>query len=368
MSAVFLDASLGPTAAEVRMAVEAAHGWPGAAIAALAGGPRRPRRGWVHETAPEYGRRSKPAQPVERRCRRGRAICRGSRGWCPSPGVLPNAAVMDARRVCSRAALARSRREAAATAAAAAACELGELLLDCGQPGRAADAFEQARGWTRDPALLTRLLIGAGRTLIERARLAEAEAVFRTAAAAGGAASPAQVWLARVLWHRGQFDEAAATVGASRPALLARILLGNGAPRRRRAGGARRASRPRPTTSRPAACEASLAAMHVHAALGDTPAVRHHAGGSAARGARGPGTPSCALTVAADVWARPASVAVRRCRGAPRRASIRGGRSTAAAAGCADSQRVRAAPARADDMILPPAPRRRSIWCSTSRR
>ena len=46
ISAIFLDSDLGPTAAEVRAAVERAHGWPGPAIAALAGRhPGRARMG-----------------------------------------------------------------------------------------------------------------------------------------------------------------------------------------------------------------------------------------------------------------------------------------------------------------------------------
>jgi len=54
-AAIYVDRELGPTAAEVRSAVDHARGWPGLAIDALSG-PRPGRgAGWVHESSPVYG-------------------------------------------------------------------------------------------------------------------------------------------------------------------------------------------------------------------------------------------------------------------------------------------------------------------------
>src|SRR4051812_27211474 len=55
VAAIYLDAQLGPSAADVRAAAFDARGWPGLAIDALRGRPCAKGAASVHERAPEYG-------------------------------------------------------------------------------------------------------------------------------------------------------------------------------------------------------------------------------------------------------------------------------------------------------------------------
>ena len=148
----------------------------------------------------------------------------------------------------------------------------------------------------------TRALIGSGRAVMEEGRLLDAEAAFRTAALADGAGSfvaEARRGLALVLCLRGRFDAAEEAVGSHSAAILASILHLKGD----LAGAAHavaRAIREVPHTDFAARCEAHLAALRLHDALGQGDQVREHArlATDAARGAR---LPALRVRVAAEV-------------------------------------------------------------------
>jgi len=296
-AAIFMDRELGPTPAEVRMAIEHAKGWPGITIDALAGLRGGRGTGWVHETSPEYGA---PACPPERpRELSGAGVRRLSRAVASARALAVRGRHVRAARVLSRCAAALAVR-GASTAAADASCDLGDLLLARGQPARAADAFERARTWTSEPAAGVRALIGIGRARLEQARLAEAEATLRTAAADASVAGAAgaRYWLARTLWHRGRLDAAQAAAGDASPSLLSNILLSMGQIEAA-AHAAQRALLEAAAGDGESICEARLASAHVQAAVGDAAGVRHHAE-AAARAARLTRSPTLRLIVAAD--------------------------------------------------------------------
>jgi transcriptional regulator with AAA-type ATPase domain len=270
------------------------------AIAALAGlrGPNG--AGWVHETAPQYGRPDPTADPIAA----GSAVpgaARLERMAAVARGLGARGRHARAERLLSRCARALASR-GAVRAAAEAACDLGDLLLDRGRPLRALDAYDQARTWTHDPSLALRALIGSGRALLDEGRLGDAEAAFRTAASAEGerAGKLASVWLGRVLWHRGQLDDARIAVGGGHPALQSRILLSMG--QLEAAAHAARDAVAASESDAALACEAHLAAAYVHAAMGDADAVRRDTEG-ASRAARQTKNPVLRLTTAADAVA-----------------------------------------------------------------
>ena len=309
-AAIFADRELGPTPAEVRTAARHARGWPGLAIDALAGLRGSQGAGWVHETAPEYGLRepppegeieridaARPACPEPRR-RTGAGVGRLERAVEAARGLVVRGRHARAERLLSRAVTALAAR-GARRSAACASCDLGTLLLGRGHPDRAARAFEQALTWAEtDPDLGMRALVGAGRALLEQARLAEAEALLRTALAAAideDRAAPVRRWLARTLWHRGLLD-AARAAGEDAPAVLSRILLSLGEIEAA-ARAAHRALLDAGPGDPDAACEAHVASMYVQAAVGDAAGVRHH--GLAARGAAARGRSPVTRLVAA---------------------------------------------------------------------
>ena len=300
-AAIFADRDLGPTPAEVRTAARHARGWPGIAIDALAGLRGSSGAGWVHETAPEYGVRE-PAPDNERQAPRAAAgVGRLERAVEAARGFAARGRHARAERLLARAVPALAAR-GALSAAAGASCDFGTLLLARGQPVRAARAFEQALTWAgADPDLAIRALVGAGRALLEQARLTEAEAMLRTALAAAGAedrAAGVRTWLARTLWHRGLLD-AAQAVGERAPAVLSRILLSLGE-LEAAARSAHRALLEADAGDPESACEAHLASMYVQAAVGDAAGVRHH--GLAARGAAArTRSPVLRLVAAADL-------------------------------------------------------------------
>ena len=301
LSAIFLDPELGPTAAEVRMAVDRAHGWPGLAIEALAGLRGGRGAGWVHETSPDYG--APATAPVVARTpppAGSAGIGRLARAVAGAQALAARGRHARAARVLTKCGPALAARGAPA-AAASAFCDLGELMLERGQPMPAFDAFEQARGWSRETPLLVRILVGSGRALLDLGRLTEAEAAFRTAAAGSdGARQPVQarIWLAKTLWYRGQPEAARVTLADACPALLSRVLLSMG--QTEAAGQAAREALAAGADDDPAhACEARLAAARVQAVMGEAALVSQHVD-EAARLARAARNPALRLLVAAE--------------------------------------------------------------------
>ena len=290
-AAIYVDAEFGPSAAEVRAAAAAASGRPGLLIDSLSSTRARGGAAWLHETAPEYV--TVPQGTVVRPA--GAGIARLERAVTAALALARRGRHARAGRILRRAASALAAR-GAATLAASAYCALGDLYLDRGQPRNAATAFEQARQQSADPPTGTRALIGSGRALMEDGRLLDAEAAFRTAALGDGAGvlvAAARRGLALVLGLRGRLDAAEEAAGSHGADILAWILRLKGD----LAGAAHavaRAIREAPPTDCAARCEAHLAALHLHDALGQGDEVREHArlatetarGATAARASR----------------------------------------------------------------------------------
>ena len=242
---VFLDDEVGPTAGQVRSAAATARGRPGALISALSKAGSGRGASWVHETAPAYdGRVPEAVGHVP-----------DAVGHVPD-AIETRAAVIDPRAGVGRlqravdAALALARRGRHARAAGALArcaeglevrgartaaeetwCALGELHLSRGKPERAAEAFERARRRVTDPSIALRALIGTGVSHLERGRLADAEAAFRTALLAESdpvQQGRARVHLAFTLFLMRRFDSAEEILATESSALLSRIRLAAG--------------------------------------------------------------------------------------------------------------------------------------------
>ena len=300
IAAIFTDRELGPTPADVRTAVRQARGWPGIAVDALAGSRAGHGAGWVHETAPEYGLGTSVPERGSPIAASDAGVGRLGRAVDAARAFAARGRHARAERLLSRAAPALAAR-GATVAAARASCDLGDLLLARGQPVRAAHAFEHARTWAAtDADLGIRALAGAGRALLEQARLPEAEALLRTALAAASddeRRASIQSSLARTLCHRGQID-AARAAGEGAPAVLSRVLLAAGDVEAA-ARAANRALLDAAPDDPEAACDARLASMHVQAAVGDAAGVRHH-GQAAYAAARRTRSPLLRLVAAAE--------------------------------------------------------------------
>jgi DNA-binding NtrC family response regulator/tetratricopeptide (TPR) repeat protein len=295
LGAIFLDAETGPTAEDVRMAAEQAHGWPGPTIDRLSGMARgRGGAGWVHETSPEYGAGTTPPAAIAEVTIDEAGAARFRRAAEAARRLARRERHAHAARVLARCAPALAAR-GAPDEAASALCELGDLMLGRGQAQRAADAFAQARAWARAPAVVMRALVGCGRAFFDLARLSDAEAVFRTAAAADEGTF-AKVWLARALWRRGDLDGARAAVGDAAPALLARILLAMG--QVEDAATAVQLALASPAADE-AICDAHVAAAHLHAATRDEAGVRRDID-TAIRAARADRRPALGIVIAAE--------------------------------------------------------------------
>ena len=298
-AAIYIDTDTGPSALEIKRVAGDADGLPGALVELLSMMHARRGASWLHETAPEYIVAPRSA---------GRSIL------VPTGGVARlERAVAAARAIAARGRHARAARllgrcasalaaRGALPAAALASCDLGDLYLRRGQPARAATAFEQARQWSADPQVGTRVLIGTGCAQLEQGRLQEAEGSFRTAllASDGADESPARVWLALELYLRGRFDEAEAFAPPDSPLRsLIHVTKGDLAAAARAAA---RAVDVAPDDDPSAVCEAHLAAAHVHGALGQADEVRHHAH-AADRAARRARVPALRIRTAAEVRA-----------------------------------------------------------------
>jgi DNA-binding NtrC family response regulator len=304
MAAIYMDDKFGPTAAEVRCAIAAGHGSPGATIGALSARGRS-RRGlsWVHETAPAYNFR--PA-----------ASSAGKTLPAPAGVSRLERAVEAARTIAARGRHARAARllarcsgalavRGSLQAAAQAACLLGELHIDRGRLPAAAAAFLQAQKWLDGPVAI-RALIGSGRVLLEQGRVDDAEAAFRTAALADARdvdplRTEARRWLAETLMLRGRFDAAEELLGRDDAARLSVIKrLKGDLP-----GAAQAAARALASAADLDARDASrayLAAAHAHAALGDRDGVHRHAA-AARRAARDARIPALRLVAEAETLA-----------------------------------------------------------------
>jgi DNA-binding NtrC family response regulator/tetratricopeptide (TPR) repeat protein len=287
-AAIYVDAEFSLSAAEVRGAVPAARGWPGALIASLSssctGGRARGGAGWLHETAPEYvvdprpERAHKPA---------GAGIARLERAVAAAVTIAARGRHARAQRVLGRCAEALAAR-GALHAAAAASRALGDLLLTRGQLEKALSAFDRARRWSQTPVESTDALLGTARALTEQGRFYDAEAAFRTAMLAESGSDrnvEARRGLALILYLRGRLDAAEEALDARDDSLQSRILRAKGD----LAGAAQataRAIREAPGMVPARACEAHLAAAHVHAALGQEDEARRHARAAVETGRR----------------------------------------------------------------------------------
>jgi DNA-binding NtrC family response regulator len=303
MAAIYVDEMLGPSAGDVRCAIAAAHGSPGAAIGSLSA-RGRPRKGvsWVHETAPAY------SLPAATRVRTAVTIPAGVSRLERAVGAARTIAARGrharAARVLARCAAALAARGSSA-AAAEASCLLGELHLDRGRLAPAGAAFVQAQRWSGG-AHAIRALIGSGRVLLEQGRLDDAEAAFRTAALPDTRdidplRTAARGWLAETLTLRGRFDAAEEVLGRDDAARLSVIKRLKGD----LAGAAQAAARAvafATDLDKTDACRAYQAAAHAHAALGDRDGVQRHAA-AARRAARAARIPALRLVVEADALA-----------------------------------------------------------------
>jgi tetratricopeptide (TPR) repeat protein len=98
-----------------------------------------------------------------------------------------------------------------------------EHAADAGERVRLLADAEAAARRAEDPVLLIRALAGRGGLLRDSGRLVEAERVCRDAVEHAdrhgppGAALPAMIGLAELLWRRGALDEAADLLGGARP-------------------------------------------------------------------------------------------------------------------------------------------------------
>ena len=141
MRAIYLDPELGPTAGEMRCAVAASEGNPGALVAVLSrsrGSISEPH-GWVHESAPHYTTTRTASTAV----RQHAGIARLLRAVHGAMTLAGHGRHGRAIRVLRRAADALHVR-GAHQAAASAAAQCGELLLQRGRLDEAATAFERS--------------------------------------------------------------------------------------------------------------------------------------------------------------------------------------------------------------------------------
>ena len=303
LTAIYVDEKFGPTASEVRCAIAAAHGSPGATIGALSTRGRS-RRGasWVHETAPAYNFR--PAAGVPTPVPRHAGVSRLERAVESARAIAARGRHARAARLLARCASALAAR-GSLPAAARASCLLGELNIDRGRLIAAAAAFHQAQKWSDGPGAI-RALIGAGRVLLEQGRLDDAEAAFRTAALPDTRdidplRGQARGWLAETLTLRGRFDAAEEVLGGGDDSRLSVIKRLKGD----LAGAAQAAARALAAAGEAdarSACRAYLAATHVHAALGDRDGVLRHAA-AARRAARDARIPALHLVAKAETQA-----------------------------------------------------------------
>jgi DNA-binding NtrC family response regulator/tetratricopeptide (TPR) repeat protein len=298
-TAIYLDPEYGPTAAEVRNAIDAAGGLPGIAVAALTSGRSARAGSWrVHETAPEYTVHSRVVPAVARIPTAG--VARLERAVDAAHALARRGRHARAARVFARCSTALAARGAPGPAAAAA-CALGELHLDRGRPRAAFEAFQQAQAWTSEGATGARALIGSGRALLEQGCVTDAEAVFRTARLAEPSPHAlSRRWLAETLILRGRLEAAEEALGDADQAVLSTIARLHGD----LAGAGRAAARALASaTDNPSAeCAAHVAMAHVQAAMGVSEAVRQH-GAAAYAAARRLRSPSTRLIVAAEVLA-----------------------------------------------------------------
>ena len=304
IASIFVDADLGPSAAEVAYAARGSGGLPGILVETLSV-PGRWRGGamWVHETAPEYGvvapRAPQALTPSVARA----GVARLMRAVDAARAMVPRGRHGRAARVLSRCAAGLAARGASA-AAADAACSLGDLLIDRARPRQAMRAYEDAARWDPQGVAGLRALVGRGRALMEQGRLHDAEAALRTAILADEGTAltrAARVALAELLCARGRVDAAEEIVGGTSSACLAdvRRLKGDLAGAARAAGAAVREADSEDPRS---VCEAHLAAARVEAALGHADRVSSHLR-EAERAAAQARLPVLRLRAAAEAYA-----------------------------------------------------------------
>jgi DNA-binding NtrC family response regulator len=328
---IYQDAESGPGIDAVEAAIEHADGLPGLLIDSLTSA-RATRSGamYVHEVAPDYLSARQPPPEAAIPHRRGDAgIARLERVVEAARALVGRGRHARAERLLRRASEALAAR-GAGDRGASAACDLGELYLARGRPAHAREAFARARTLTDDPRAVRRTLLGTGCAWRDEARFIEAEAPLRAVMAAEPTGAPdleARRILADVLLRRDEVDTAwqvlapiaeaggrKAETGGGRPedgktpggSADARTLAVLSEVHRRRgdfvaagraASEAVRAASPR---DHAACCEAQVAVLRSHAALGNVDEVRRCAD-RAMRAARGTRSPVMRVCTAAYV-------------------------------------------------------------------
>ena len=317
---IYHDAELGPDSEEVDAAIAHADGLPGRLIQSLTSTRTAHSAIWVHEVAPDYlVTRASPAPTGSRQGRADAGVSRLERIVEAARALVTRGRHARAERLLRRASEALASR-GASVQAASAACDLGELRLARGRPGPAQEAFARARAWSTDARVMRRTLIGTACAMRDAAALADAEAPLRSVIAAEAHETPdidARRILAEVLLLRDDIDAACQAlepvsraeardarsefVHARAIAMLAGI--------ERRRGDLARAARLAAEACRRAdardhqsVCEAQLAAVETHGALGNVDEVRR-CGDRAMRAARLARSPILRVCAAARICA-----------------------------------------------------------------
>jgi DNA-binding NtrC family response regulator len=296
---IYQDAELGPDDDEVEAAIGQADGSPGRLIRLLTSARGDTAAAvWVHEVAPDYLVTRTPAYAAALpHSRRDAGVSRLARVVEAARALVRRGRHARAERLLGRASEALAAR-GAADLAADAGCDLGDLRLARGRPRHALEAFAQARQWAIDARVMRRTLIGTARAMRDAAILVDAEAPLRSLIAAETPDTrdvEARRLLAEVLLLGDDVDgawQAIAPIATSSVhdldvrtmAILVEIhrVRGDLARAARLASEACRLANPQDHLS---TCEAELAALATHAALGSVAAV-HQAGKRALEAAR----------------------------------------------------------------------------------
>ncbi|PYR88358.1 MAG: hypothetical protein DMF84_28605 [Acidobacteria bacterium] len=318
---IYHDAELGPDSEEVDAAIAHADGLPGRLIQSLTSTHNaRSAAVWVHEVAPDYlVTRPSPAATSIRHARADAGVPRLERVVEAARALVRRGRHARAERLLRRASEALAAR-GASDRAASAACDLGELRLTRGRPGPAREAFARARAWAADPRVMRRMLIGTACAMRDEGALVDAEAPLRSVIAAESHDRPdvhARCVLAEVLMLRDEIDAAWQVMepvarsehrGSTSDGLDVRAIAmlaeihqrrGDLAKAARLAAEACRLADPRDHRS---TCEAQLAILAIHAALGNAAEVRRCAD-LAMRAARAARSPVLRMFAAARVCA-----------------------------------------------------------------
>jgi DNA-binding NtrC family response regulator len=212
---VYRDTDFGPSAGAVGRALLASRGTPGAFIRALTTTHKSAAVMRVHEASAEYI--VAPRVPVVSAPQVARAgVARLERAVDAAIAIGRRGRHTRAERVLRRVISSLAAR-GARDGAARAACELGDVHLRRERPGRAIEAFTQARKCAEDERLRRRALIGLARALRDSGGLIDAEGTLRTLAAAPlecEEKAAVSRMLAEIEYLRGRLDAAEAFISS----------------------------------------------------------------------------------------------------------------------------------------------------------